>query len=200
MTRTRNIKHYIIKFLILYLAITLIHSITYISFILILISTQETLHADLVIVNSVVNINITNLIEGMKLANGTRILLLNGDIVTYYLLALGKIESNTTIIIAHGCGNAIALIDDASILNLIIHGPLGLLGLVSSMYIPRENSKHLALTQAFFSYIFNPKTRKIIIISCDVDNIVDVLKGKGYEVSYTTTMESLIESFTLNHQ
>jgi len=121
------------------------------------------------------------------------IAVIEGSIITYYALSLKSPKYEMIVIIAHGSGNTISTTDEVSLMKMIIHGPAALFRLLTVLYVPSENKYYYAFTAQYFKYLFNPKTEKVIIISCDVDELIHILKSKGYEVYLSTTPKPLHE-------
>ena len=183
----------ILKFILIFCLVLAFHSLVYFSILVLqayLLFSSHSEWYDIVVVNAVPYLDNDDIMHKLHL-EGIRVTLLNGDLWSLSLVGFSIIKCNTLIIIGHGCNNAIATNTRADILNYIIHGPLGILGFTSTMYIPFEDKRYIALTLNFFKYLFNPHTKRVIIVSCDVEKLAKTLSQKGYIVYTTTNLKIL---------
>ena len=172
----------------IYMLIVLIHSLVYVLVTLTYTCTCKFITSDYIIINSVPNLSE----QVMNISRMLNAIVLDGNIVTYNMLALGKIQCKTLILIAHGCKGALSLSNKATLENLIVNGPLGLIGVLTTMYIPDRNESYLALKGLYFKMFFTPKAEEIIVVSCEVENLINILREKGYRVKYYTTLQDMV--------
>jgi len=178
-----RIRCILVLFVAIFTLIIVCHTLIYISLLTIRSCVNAILHSEyeVIIINGVSDLDSESIIESLKL-DKSNALILPGSIENFYYVSLGLVKSRILIVIGHGGSNAIATVTEANTISYIAHGPFGLIGFIGTMYVPTDNKKYIALTLNFFKYLFNSQIDEIVIISCNVGEVVKVLRLKGYKV------------------